>query len=195
MRSIGDVSIDTSNIANNRGRQTVVIVAVLGLLAAYIHAELYTVYGPFIKVRDWGVPPTWALIVQNMRWFFRGIAVVSLVTLVIVESRWITLSNMIHRLMGLRFGVGFILLALGVVSGGYFLLPGYITAATDGIYYTTLAWLVKDVLENFQLPMWSNWGDMGFPLMQFYSPLFFALVALVNFVMPNIIVGIKFVFF
>ena len=42
MRSIGDVSIDTSNIANNRGRQTVVIVAVLGLLAAYIHAELYT---------------------------------------------------------------------------------------------------------------------------------------------------------
>ena len=195
MRSIGDVSIDTSNIANNRGRQTVVIVAVLGLLAAYIHAELYTVYGPFIKVRDWGVPPTWALIVQNMRWFFRGIAVVSLVTLVIVESRWITLSNMIHRLMGLRFGVGFILLALGVVSGGYFLLPGYITAATDGIYYTTLAWLVKDVLENFQLPMWSNWGDMGFPLMQFYSPLFFALVALVNFVIPNIFVGIKFVFF
>ena len=96
MRSIGDVSIDTSNIANNRGRQTVVIVAVLGLLAAYIHAELYTVYGPFIKVRDWGVPPTWALVVQNMRWFFRGIAVVSLITLEIAESRSTILSHMIR---------------------------------------------------------------------------------------------------
>ena len=42
MRSIGDVSIDTSNIANNRRRQVVVIVALLGLVAAYIHAELYT---------------------------------------------------------------------------------------------------------------------------------------------------------
>ena len=187
--------INTRNIANNRRWQAVSIIALLGLVAAYIHAELYTVHGPFIKVRDWGVPPTWALIVQNMRWFFRVIAVVSLITLVIAESRWIILSNMIRKLIGLRFGVGFILLVLGVVSGVYFLLPGYITAATDGIYYTTLAWLIKDVLTNVQLPIWSNWGDMGFPLMQFYSPLFFTLVALVNFVVPNIFVGIKFVFF
>jgi hypothetical protein len=78
--------------------------------------------------------------------------------------------------MNLRFGTGFILLLLGIISGAYFLLPGYMTAATDGIYYTTLAWLVKDILANAQLPMWSNWGDMGFPLMQFYNPLFFALV-------------------
>jgi hypothetical protein len=190
-----DNPINTRNIANNRRWQAVSIIALLGLVAAYIHAELYTVHGPFIKVRDWGIPPTWALIVQNMRWFFRVIAVVSLITLVIAESRWIILSNMIRKLIGLRFGVGFILLVLGVVSGVYFLLPGYITAATDGIYYTTLAWLIKDVLANFQLPIWSNWGDMGFPLMQFYSPLFFALVALVNFVVPNIFVGIKFVFF
>ena len=112
MRSIGDVSIDTSNIANNRRRQVVVIVALLGLVAAYIHAELYTVHGPFIKVRDWGVPPTWALVVQNMRWFFRGIAVVSLITLVIAESRSTILSHMIRRLMDLRFGTGVILLSL-----------------------------------------------------------------------------------
>ena len=195
MRSMDDNSINTSNIANQRRWQLVSIIALLGLVAAYVHAELYTVHGPFTKVRDWGVPPTWALVVQNMRWFFRGIAVVSLITLVVLESRYLIISHMIRKLVGLRFGTSVILLVLGVISGCYFLLPGYITAASDGIYYTTLAWLVKDVLENFQLPMWSNWGDMGFPLMQFYSPLFFGLVALVNFVIPDIFIGIKFVFF
>ena len=195
MTSMRDDSINTRNITNNRLLQVVSILALLGLVVAYIHAELYTVYGPFIKVRDWGVSPTWAVMVQKMRWLFRGVAIVSLITLVIVESRWVALSDMLRRCMNLRFGTGFILLLLGIISGAYFLLPGYITAATDGIYYTTLAWLVKDILANAQLPMWSNWGDMGFPLMQFYSPLFFALVALVNFVVPNIFIGIKLVFF
>jgi hypothetical protein len=62
-----DDFINTRSITNNKLLQLISILALLGLAVAYIHAELYTVYGPFIKVRDWGVPPTWALIVQEMR--------------------------------------------------------------------------------------------------------------------------------
>lgn len=67
MTSMGDDFINTRSITNNKLLQLISILALLGLAVAYIHAELYTVYGPFIKVRDWGVPPTWALIVQEMR--------------------------------------------------------------------------------------------------------------------------------
>ena len=66
MTSMRDYSINTRNITNNRLLQVVSILALLGLVVAYIHAELYTVYGPFVKVRDWGVSPTWAVMVQMM---------------------------------------------------------------------------------------------------------------------------------
>ena len=174
--------------------RTLSILALLGIVVAYIHAELYTVYGPFMKLRDWGTAPAWALYVQQIRWWVRGVATMSLVALVVLETKWRVVSDIVHRAVSRRIGVGAILTSLGLLSGIYFLLPGYVTAASDGIYYTTLAWLVKDVLAHGQFPIWSNWGDMGFPLMQFYSPLFFAVVAVVNFVIPNIWIGIKLVF-
>ena len=39
--------------------------ALLLITIWYLHAELYTVYGPFLKLRDWGPSPTWASIVQH----------------------------------------------------------------------------------------------------------------------------------
>ena len=166
----------------------------LGLVVAYVHAELYTVYGPFMKLREWGPVPAWALFVRQIRWSMRGMATMSILTLVMLETRWRVVSDILHRVVSVRIGVGVILTILGLLSGIYFLLPGYVTAASDGIYYTTLAWLVKDALAHGQFPIWTNWGDMGFPLMQFYSPLFFGVVALVNAVIPNIWIGIKLVF-
>ncbi len=174
--------------------RTLSILALLGLVVAYLHAELYTVYGPFMKLRDWGPAPAWALFVQQIRWWVRGMATMSLLALVVLETRWRVVSDILHMVVSHRLGIGVILTGLGLLSGIYFLLPGYVTAASDGIYYTTLAWLVKDALTHAQLPMWTNWGDMGFPLMQFYSPLFFTVVALVNAVIPNIWIGIKLAF-
>ncbi len=174
--------------------QVLVWCAFAGIVTWYLHAELYTVYGPFMKLRAWEPTPNWALLVQQMRWWVRGIAAICLLMLVVLETRWQVLSEIMHSLLRRRVGVGLVLMVLGLLSGVYFLLPGYVTASSDGIYYTTLAWLVKDILIQAQLPIWSNWGDMGFPFMQFYSPLFFTVVALVNVVIPNIWVGIKLVF-
>ena len=170
------------------------IAAFLGLVSAYIHAELYTVYGPFMKLREWGPTPNWALLVQKMRWWVRGIAAICVLMLVVLETRWQVLSEILNSFLRRRVGVGLVLTILGLLSGVYFLLPGYVTAASDGIYYTTLAWLVKDILLQAQLPIWTNWGDMGFPFMQFYSPLFFTVVALVNVLITDIWIAIKLVF-
>ena len=174
--------------------RTLSILALLGLVVAYIHAELYTVYGPFMKLRDWGPAPAWALFVQQIRWWVRGTAAMCFLALGVLETRWRAISDILHFVVSRRIGVTVILTSLGLLSGIYFLLPGYVTAASDGIYYTTLSWLVKDVLIHGQWPMWTNWGDMGFPLMQFYSPLLFAVVALVNAVIPHIWIAIKLVF-
>ena len=170
------------------------ILAIIGLIFAYVHAGLYTIYGPFMNVRDWDNPPYWATILQKFRWFFRLVGIVSIVGLVAMEIRFLLVSKMLVSYINLRFGLRVILFMIGILSGMYFLMPGYITAATDGIYYTTLAWLVKDSIANAQFPMWSNLGDMGFPLMQFYSPLFFVAVGLVNFVIPDIFESVKLVF-
>ena len=45
--------------------------ALLLIAIWYLHAELYTVYGPFLKLRDWGSSPSWAIIVQQNRWLVR----------------------------------------------------------------------------------------------------------------------------
>ncbi len=191
MRS--DPDSTTSVVQESRVR-IVVWCALAAIVIWYLHAELHTVYGPFLRLRDWGPPPPWALFVQQIRWWVRGIATMCLLALVVLETRWQVVSDILRRVVNRPVGVGIVVTSLGLLSGSYFLLPGYVTAASDGIYYTTLAWIVKDVLTHAQLPIWTNWGDMGGPVMQFYSPLFFTVVALVNTVIPNIWVGIKLVF-
>ena len=62
--------------------------ALLLIAIWYLHAELYTVYGPFLKLRDWGPSPYWAKIVQQNRWLVRILAVISIVALSILEIRF-----------------------------------------------------------------------------------------------------------
>ena len=106
------------------------ILAIIGLIFAYVHAGLYTIYGPFMNVRDWDNPPYWATILQKFRWFFRLVGIVSIVGLVVMEIRFLLVSKMLVSYINLRFGLRVILFMIGILSGMYFLMPGYITAAT-----------------------------------------------------------------
>lgn len=194
--------------------------AVAGLVFAYVQVELHTVYGPHVllgdwrlskywnyllgmvaspghvlKLRDWGPPPPWAQVVHWLRWPARLLVLLSFGTLFVAELKGSAVSNLVRGLTRTRRCTWLTLLALGVLSGFYFLLPGYVTAAVaNGDYYTHLAWLVRDALEHGGFPIWTNWGAMGFPLMQFYSPLFFTITALANFLIPNIWIAVKVVF-
>ena len=106
--------------------QVLVWCAFAGIVTWYLHAELYTVYGPFMKLRAWEPTPNWALLVQQMRWWVRGIAAICLLMLVVLETRWQVLSEIMHSLLRRRVGVGLVLMVLGLLSGVYFLLPGYV---------------------------------------------------------------------
>ena len=174
------------------GPQQWVVAAACAVLAlAYIHAELYTVYGPFLRMRNWGPPPAWALLVAGLRWPMRFAALAAVVALCAAEWRDGAVSSALKGVFASSRRTAALLSVLGALTGAYYLLPGTLTVSTDGIYYTTLAWLLRDILGSGQLPTWTNWGDMGFPLMQFYSPLFFATLALVSSLVPNIWVAAK----
>ena len=174
------------------GRQQWVVAAACAVLAlTYIHAELYTVYGPFLRMRSWGPAPAWALVVAGVRWPVRFAALAAVLALCAAEWRDGAVSSALQGVLASSRRTAALLSMLGVLTGAYYLLPGTLTVSTDGIYYTTLAWLLRDILASGQLPTWTNWGDMGFPLMQFYSPLFFATLALVSSLVPNIWVAAK----
>ncbi len=174
------------------GRQHWMVAAACAVLAlAYIHAELYTVYGPFLRMRNWGPPPAWALLVAGLRWPVRFAALAAVLALCAAEWRDGAVSSALQGVFASSRRTAALLSVLGALTGAYYLLPGTLTVSTDGIYYTTLAWLLRDILGSGQLPTWTNWGDMGFPLMQFYSPLFFATLALVSSLVPNIWVAAK----
>ena len=174
------------------GRQQWVVAAACAVLAlAYIHAELYTVYGPFLRMRNWGPPPAWALLVAGLRWPVRFAALAAVLVLCAAEWRDGAVSSALQGVFASSRRTAALLSVLGALTGAYYLLPGTLTVSTDGIYYTTLGWLLRDILASGKLPIWTNWGDMGFPLMQFYSPLFFATLALVSSLVPNIWVAAK----
>ena len=160
--------------------------ALLLIAIWYLHAELYTVYGPFLKLRDWGPSPTWAIIVQQNRWLVRILAVTSIVVLSILEIRLATVSSILQKTVNKRVKLFVLLVGLGLMSGVDFVLPGYLRATDDAESYTTLSWLIRDIIVQGQLPIWSNWGDMGFPLMQFYSPMYYTAIALISFITNNL---------
>ena len=173
--------------------QVLVWCALAGIVTWYLHAELYTVYGPFLKLKDWGNPPYWAQLVQRTRWVMRGIALISATVLIILELRSGVVRSVFQRITQNRVSILLVLVLLGVISGIDFLLPGYIRATDDAESYTMISWLIRDTLSQGQLPIWSNWGDMGFPFMQFYSPLYYTVIAMVSLLAQNVWGAVKIV--
>lgn len=188
MRS--DPESTTSVVRESRAR-IAVWCALAAIVIWYLHAELYTVYGPFLKLREWGPPPLWAQVVRQTRWVARGIAAVSAAILVVLEIRSGTVRKLCRQITESHSGLIIALVFVGIVSGIDYLLPGYLQATDDAESYSTIAWPIWDALRHGQLPIWTNWGDMGYPLTQFYSPLYSTLIAVVSIVIPNVWSAVK----
>lgn len=182
----------TSVVRESRAR-IVAWCALAAIVIWYLHAELYTVYGPFLKLRDWGPPPPWAQLVRRTRWLVRGVAAISVAVLMVLEIRGGIVRSVFRQITTRRSSIIITLGFLGIISGIDFLLPGYIRATDDAESYTTLSWLIRDALAHGQFPIWSNWGDMGFPMMQFYSPLYYTVIAIVSFLTSNVWEAVKLV--
>ena len=188
MRSDPD---STAKVVRESRARIVVWCALAAIVIWYLHAELYTVYGPFLKLRDWGTPPAWAQLVRRTRWLVRGVAAISVVVLMVLEIRGGIVRRVFRQVTMRRSSILIALGFLGIISGIDFLLPGYIRATDDAESYTTLSWLIRDSLQHGEFPIWSNWGDMGFPMMQFYSPLYYTVIASTSFLVQNVWDAVK----
>jgi len=165
--------------------------AFLLILTWYLHAEIYTIYGPFIKLRDWGPSPPWAIMIQKIRWLVRILAAISVLLLFALEIKFAVVSSILRKIVNNRIKLFVLLFALGLISGVDFIMPGYLRATDDAESYTTIAWLIRDIIEQGQFPIWSNWGDMGFPLMQFYSPMYYTAIAVISLITNNVWNAVK----
>lgn len=61
----------------------------------------------------------------------------------------------------------------------------------DGASHTAQALMVYESLQGGELPLWSNRWYGGYPLLQFYPPLFFYLTTAFNFLLQDIFFSIK----
>jgi hypothetical protein len=71
-----------------------------------------------------------------------------------------------------------------------FLTKGH-TYSLDGASHSAQTLMVYDSLRDGELPLWSNRWYGGYPLLQFYPPLFFILTALLNFIVKDLFSSIK----
>jgi hypothetical protein len=129
--------------------------------------------------------------VQQIRWLVRILAGISILLLFVLEIKFVIVSNILRKIISNRIKLFILLTVLGFISGVDFVLPGYLRATDDAESYTTIAWLIRDIIEQGQFPIWSNWGDMGFPLMQFYSPMYYTAIALISLITNNVWNAVK----
>ncbi len=83
-----------------------------------------------------------------------------------------------------------LLAAFAVVISRFYLAPGQF-ALGDALCHTSRVWAAARSLESGQWPSWSFLNYCGFPLLQFYGPLFFVLAGILSNVLGSTQVAIK----
>ena len=84
------------------------------------------------------------------------------------------------------------LLLTSILITRYYLNPGNVFMG-DSETYTVRSWMVAEHLKNMQFPVWSNYWYGGFPLLQYYAPLLFVVIAVLNLIFQDIDVATKLV--
>lgn len=116
-----------------------------------------------------------------------GILILALAASEIFGSR---LALFLARLGGSRKSLLLFLLLASVLITRYYLNPGNVFMG-DSETYTVRSWMVAEHVRNIQLPVWSNYWYGGFPLLQYYAPLLFVVIALFYLVFQDIDVATK----
>lgn len=86
-----------------------------------------------------------------------------------------------------------LLLLLGFASlviTRYYLNPGQVFMG-DTETHTLRSWMVAENLRNLQAPVWSNYWYGGYPLLEFYGPLYFVVTALMTLLFGDIHLATK----
>ncbi|MCK4351250.1 MAG: hypothetical protein KAX13_10340, partial [Candidatus Krumholzibacteria bacterium] len=94
--------------------------------------------------------------------------------LILREVRGRRISAELGRILESESATVVLLAALAVVISRFYLAPGQF-ALGDALCHTSRVWAAARSLESGHWPSWSFLNYCGFPLLQFYGPLFFVL--------------------
>jgi hypothetical protein len=115
-----------------------------------------------------------------------------LVALVFSELLGSRLSRFLFLLGSQRKALILFLLLTSVLITRYYLNPGNVFMG-DSETYTVRSWMFAEHLKNMQFPVWSNYWYGGFPLLQYYAPLLFVVIAIFYLIFQDIDIATKLV--
>jgi hypothetical protein len=166
------------------------LVGMLYLVQWRLKSIYAAAYAPY-RWSDYVTVPGWAAALPVLNWPLRLAFVLSMAFLLWLEYRHGTVSQALREMLASHRRTLAALLVVGVLSGSYYLLPGHIALSTDAEAYTGFAAFVRNSIRMGRWPIWTNYGGMGTPLLQFYSPLYLASVALAGLVQDNLFEATK----
>ena len=101
----------------------------------------------------------------------------------------------IEKRLSIPFLIAFSLLLLLVSYSSWHYLSDGLTFRYDGIAHTARVHFVSKSLQKLQWPLWTNEWYCGYPLMQFYSPLFFLIAGATELITHDPVTAVKIVLF
>jgi len=134
----------------------------------------------------------WATILTPFDLFTLSLLLILLLALIASEVFSNRLALFLARLSSNRKALLLFLLLASMLITRYYLNPGNVFMG-DSETYTVRSWMVAEHFKNFQLPVWSNYWYGGFPLLQYYAPLLFVVIAVVYLPLQDIDVATKLV--
>lgn len=102
--------------------------------------------------------------------------VIALIGLVSFEVFRNVLSRFFLKLTGDSKQLTLFLLFLSILCARYYLNPGHVFMG-DAESLGIRGWMVSEHLQDLQWPVWSNYWYGGFPLLHYYAPLYFVVIA------------------
>jgi hypothetical protein len=132
----------------------------------------------------------WAAVLTPLDLFVICLLFFFVLALVFLEIRGNTLSAFLSHLHSSPRALTLFLLLISIVITRYYLNPGSVFMG-DSETYTVRSWMVSEHLKKMQIPVWSNYWYGGFPLLEYYAPLLFIVIAVLNLIFQDIDVATK----
>ena len=142
-------------------------------------------YTPPVSYVPWPPAPDWVETLYAARWALRVLEAAGGITLLYMEVIDHSLSRWVRSTLESRTQTAFWIIGAGLLLGSYLIQPGHI-APGDATAHIGTPWAVRQSMIDGQwFVFWTNYAYLGNPFTQFYSPLYYYLVAVTSFLIRD----------
>lgn len=165
---------------------TIAAIAFAVVVASVVYWRIVRGYLPIWSYVPFEAPPDWVQALNAWRWLVRLIVAGAFSVLLYAEWAAKLLSGWLRGLVENGRSLMLVIVGASVLFASYYLQPGHL-ASGDAMPHVGAVWVLGKSLEAGQLlPYWSNYAALGHPFLQFYSPLFYYIVLLANFLFHDL---------